>query len=180
MYPPDLRSTAELRAEGWTTQTLADAVRAGSLVRVARGVYSPPSPSPLHEHRTRAAAIAHLKAGAVLSHVSAAVWHGLPVRPTALTTVHLTTDRGLHGRREPGVHLHQSRLLPDDIEVGDGVRVTTLARTVADLARCEPYAWGVIAADAALARGAEASALEEQFARGRGRHGNALLGRVRG
>lgn len=178
MHAPDLRSTADLRAEGWTTQSLSDAVRAGSLVRVARGVYSPPPASPLQAHRVRAAALTQVRPGAALSHVSAAAWHGLPVRPSALGTVHLTAGGTLHGRCEAGVHLHQTRLSDADTEVVAGVRVTTLTRTVADLARCEPYAWGVIAADAALARGVAPSSLQQQVDLGRGRHGNALLARV--
>lgn len=180
MLPLDLRTTADLRREGWTTRTIGDAVRSGALVRVARGVYTGSVAStPLQEHLARAAAAVRGWAGGpVLSHISAAAWHGLPVRPAALAVVHLTYDAGVHGKRTAGVQLHQKRLGAHEVEVRDGVRLTTLERTVADLARSEPYSWGVIAADAALARGVEPVALQEQFVRGRGRHGNALLGRV--
>lgn len=69
---------------------------------------------------------------AVLSHRDAAALHGL--RDSARSRVDVTIPRG--GRRAPpGVDLHRTRALdPVDVEVVDGIPVTTVPRTLVELA----------------------------------------------
>lgn len=49
-------------------------------------------------------------------------------------------------------HLHAARLDPDEIVVVAGVRVTSVARTVLDVARSLPFDAALVVADAALHR----------------------------
>jgi very-short-patch-repair endonuclease len=72
---------------------------------------------------------------AVLSHWTAAAISGM-IRPTADGPVDVTGPRGLRGPRA-GVRLHRSgRLHPDEVELRDGLRLTTPTRTLIDLASC--------------------------------------------
>ena len=65
----------------------------------------------------------------VLSHQSGAALQDLPISDNGLTHVTAPTR---HRRRR--VDCHQSRLHPRDRTVRHGIPVTTLARTLADLA----------------------------------------------
>lgn len=89
---------------------------------------------------------------AVASHVSAAVVHSLPIWNADLSRVHATRDRRSGARRSPVTHLHAARLEPDEIVVVAGVRVTSVARTVLDVARSSPFDAALVVADAALHR----------------------------
>jgi hypothetical protein len=64
--------------------------------------------------------------------------------------VHVTRARRGGGRRGARVHVHAAALDPDEITEVAGVRVTSPARTVADLARSVPFEEAVAVADAAL------------------------------
>lgn len=100
------------------------------------------------------ATMAGLRNPAVVSHASAAVVHGLPIWGIPLTHVHVT--RRPPARSDVGNRLrsHVARL-PDEhvTALGDHV-VTTVARTVVDLARMVPFAPALTLADAALRSGA--------------------------
>src|SRR5262249_6479637 len=50
------------------------------------------------------------------------------------------------------VHVYAARLSPEETVEVDGLSVTSLTRTIADLARTQSFESAVIAADAALAR----------------------------
>jgi hypothetical protein len=106
----------------------------------------------LAQHRLAIrAAVPELADSAVLSHGSAAVLHGLPIWSVPLSTVQVTRERTYGGRREQRVHVRVARLDPDEIEVIDGIAVTTVARTVVDLARALPFEAAVAVGDGALA-----------------------------
>ncbi|WP_137723947.1 hypothetical protein [Prescottella subtropica] len=87
---------------------------------------------------------------AVLSHQSAAVVHGLDLWRTPLRLTHLTRDRPTGGRRTRHRHVHSATLTPNEITEVDGLRVTTSARTVVDLARTLPFEQAVVVGDHAL------------------------------
>lgn len=99
------------------------------------------------------AALARLAPDAVVSHVSAAVLHGLPIWDVDRSRVHVTRTRRAGGRRGAWTRLHAAPLEPDEVVVLDGVAVTSVARTVTDLARTVGYEQAVVIADAALAAG---------------------------
>ena len=158
------RTTNELiRGEGVAPGELRAACRDGHLERIRRGSYAARTDlDALARHRRLIAATFPLLAeGSVLSHTSAAVLHGLPVRDDRLDRVWVTRAGDGHGRHGPVVHLRRASLLRDDLDAVDGLPVTSLARTVMDLARELTLDWGVVGLDAALADGCAPEALGE-------------------
>jgi hypothetical protein len=77
------------------------------------------------------AAVLALGAGAVLSHVAAAVLWGM-VRRTAITEVTVPTAAG-HVKRD-GILVHRQRLMPEHVTTHRGIPVTTPIRTLLDYA----------------------------------------------
>ena len=87
---------------------------------------------------------------------TAAVLHDLPLLGGVASRLHLAErkeDRPLH-------HGTSATLAPADVTAVRGVPVTTLERTAVDVARARGYLAGVVAMDAALARGVDREALE--------------------
>jgi hypothetical protein len=143
-----------LLADGYPADELRALLRGGQLTRVRRGVYlSGPAPDkPDERHRLAVhAAFVDLADGAVASHGSAAVLHGLPTWEVPLERVQVTRARAYGGRKENLVHVRVARLEPDEITLVEGIPVTTLTRTVVDLARALPFEPAVAVGDAALA-----------------------------
>jgi hypothetical protein len=115
----------------------------------------------------------------VISHISAAVLHGLPVWGVALNRVHATRSRSSGGHRGRTLHLHAVPLEPDEVAEVDGVPVTTCARTLADLGRTQPFDRAVAVTDAAMFRHAvDRPALERAVERAARRPGNRAARRV--
>ena len=95
--------------------------------------------------------------GAVGSHHSAALIHGLDQlgrQPPEVVAVSRAPGGSRTGR--PGVRLHIAALPSGHVTVRSGVRVTSVARTVVDLARTSSFQAGVVVADSAL-RGKQVS-----------------------
>jgi hypothetical protein len=86
-----------------------------------------------------------------LSHQSAAVVWGLPVLTAWPNEVHFLTERATGGRSDPGVRKHAVGFNDADVEMLDGVLVTSVARTVIELATVVDLRSAVAAADRALA-----------------------------
>ncbi len=79
------------------------------------------------------AAVLALGDGAVLSHVSAAALWG--IRPSAASLVHVTVPGGAGRHRRTGVVVHRSLTLgPADVDEHDAIAVTSVSRTLLDLA----------------------------------------------
>ncbi|MEV0295712.1 hypothetical protein [Nocardia sp. NPDC050710] len=116
---------------------------------------------------------------ATVSHVSASIAHGLTMWGVPLSRVHLARDRSTGGRATRQVVLHSMRIDADEIvRVGD-LSVTSVARTVIDLARTVPFEQAVVAGDSALRLGkATRAELAEQLARSVGRPGVPAARRV--
>lgn len=71
--------------------------------------------------------------GAVLSHASAAALWDL--RRCSGSRIHVTVPSGAGRSRRPGIALHRSaRLDVDEVTIHDAIRVTSVARTLLDLA----------------------------------------------
>jgi hypothetical protein len=84
----------------------------------------------------RLAAVLAGGAGAVLSHMSAAgAWN---LRPARLGAFDVTIAGGGRSRRVTGIRSHRCRLAPDDVTVLRGIPITTVARTLLDVAETEP------------------------------------------
>jgi hypothetical protein len=75
--------------------------------------------------------------GAVLSHHSAAASWGLRRRRGP---VHVTASSGRQGiHRREGIWIHRCKLAPEEQTAHEGIPVTTIARTLFDLAEVTPY-----------------------------------------
>jgi hypothetical protein len=103
---------------------------------------------------TRLHAIAAARAcrGSVVSHRSAALLHGLPLLTYRSSRPDLTVAPSGTGDVR-GALLHRASLRSIDIIQMDEVPTTSVARTIADLARSSSTALAVVAADAAVHRG---------------------------
>jgi len=128
---------------------------AHGLVRVLHGAYVAPLANANkwqaaeHLARARVAAVFHrLTNGAVFSHESAALIHGLWL-VTAPMTVHVTQQHK-PSTRTPTLHRHAGTLMPEDVVEVHGIRVTSVERTVADLAKTLHPRDALILADSAL------------------------------
>ncbi|RZT84003.1 putative AbiEi antitoxin of type IV toxin-antitoxin system [Pseudonocardia sediminis] len=179
---------ADLLAAGVSGVEIRRALADRELIRLRRGVYLPAGPDgnvpAVTERAARHAvavrgALCRLEPSVVVSHVSAAVLHGLDPWGIPLRRVHVTRARRTGGRVGADLHLHSAALEPDEIEVLDGVSVTSVPRTVADLARTVPFDRAVAVADAALRLpGVTPEDLCRAVGRGRRRPGNAAAERV--
>lgn len=131
-----------------------------------------------------AAAIAALHRPAVLSHVTAAVLHDLPLLDTPAATelphVSATVHRlgNARPRSYPRLTVHRAPLPAADVALQAAVAVTTPARTVADLVRRLDFAGAVVLADGALHAGLAREDLAEAVERVRTWPGGAAAQRV--
>lgn len=122
------------------------------------------------------ATMPQLRRDGVLSHGSAAVMHGLPVAARALERVHLTRPRVGGGVRRHLVEVHASCLSASEVVSLHGFEVTSLERTVADLARSRPAEEAVAAGDRAVAMQLDAQVLGKVL---EDQHGWPGIGRAR-
>jgi hypothetical protein len=131
--------------------------RAGRLVRLRRGAYLPGDETVRSSEARHAllvaAEAARVDPSSVVSHVSAAVLHGLPVWDVPLGRVQVTRARSTGARNGPSVRVHSAPLDPAEVVQLGGVRSTSAARTVVDLARRSSFESAVVTADAALRTG---------------------------
>ncbi len=171
----------ELLARGYTPNEIARAERRGALVRLRRGAFLRPEDvgdDLVERHRLLVEATLPLLApGAVVSHRSAAVLHGLPVWQDELTHVEVTRTSG-SGNRRGYVHVHVAPLGAGEVGEVAGTVVTALGRTVVDLGRSVPVAQAVAAGDAALRRGLPVPELTAALELAGGRRGVAAARRA--
>jgi hypothetical protein len=157
---PLLTTGSILRREaldlGLSSKEVEHLVRTGVWTRIRRGAYAPSevwrAASAEARHLVLARAVLRaLDEPAVLSHVSAAVAHGLPVWGADLSRVHVVRPAARQGARTEGGVVHHAAALPAEhvTQVG-GVPATIAARTVIDHARSTPFEPAVTTADAAL------------------------------
>jgi hypothetical protein len=139
---------------------LRQLVRNGELVALRRGVYAradslaSATDDPARMHAFRVAA-ALLSAGALASasHQSAAILHGLDLlgrQPESLVTLTRPSHLGGSRARRNDLKIYTGVLLPGHVTKHYGLPVTSVARTVVDLARTSPFMNGVVVADSAL------------------------------
>lgn len=122
---------AQLISEGFTDRDLARQVRRGELVRMARGHYLEAAPeSVVEQHR----ALINIHHPAIVALESAALMWDLPLLGIPERVQLIQPGDGTSQRRAHSM-LHSGPLDPADLDMVTGVRVTSLARTVVDLAR---------------------------------------------
>ena len=181
-FRPGLNLRADLLVDGVTDAELRALRRRGALTTVRPGAYATAGgdddPAAWHALAVRAA-VDKVAPGAVVSHASAAVLHGLALWDCPLDRVHVTRSRSSGGRRTRLLHVHAALLCPDEVVEVGGIPVTSVARTVVDLARWLPFEPAVVSADAALScRLVSPGELAEAVARAAGRTGNPDARRV--
>jgi very-short-patch-repair endonuclease len=137
---------AQLEALGLSGRMIFRRLERGALHPVHRGVYAVGHASLTSRGRLLAAVLCGGR-GSVLSHRSAArLWNLRPWRGR----VEVTAPRSVE--RRDGLVFHRSTLPADEVTTRDGIPVTTVARTLLDLAACVPAAELERAAAAAEAR----------------------------
>ncbi|WP_420880553.1 type IV toxin-antitoxin system AbiEi family antitoxin domain-containing protein [Rhodococcus sp. (in: high G+C Gram-positive bacteria)] len=152
---PTVLRRRDALARGYTDGELRATCRSGGLRRLRPGTYlsgdafAALDAAELHHELVRAT-IPGVSADAVVSHQSAAVLHGLPVWALPLDRVHVTRHRSSGGKRTRHLHSHSAPLTAADVVLCDGISVTSVARTVADLCRTVPFDVAVVVGDAAL------------------------------
>jgi very-short-patch-repair endonuclease len=123
----------QLEALGVGREAIELRLRAGRLLRLHRGVYAVGRRTHSQEERWMAAVLACGR-GAVLSHRSAAALWG--IRGRSHRAIEVTTPR--KSRSRDGVHRHFAVLPADEVMVERGIPVTTVPRTIFDLAAVAP------------------------------------------
>lgn len=129
---------------------------AGSVTKVLPGCYVDSSYWAALSAHSRHCALAHLAALSAdaeieFSHLTAAALWRLPAVGGWPSRVHVAGHRGSSADATSTLVRHASGFDPETVEI-DGLRVTSLAVTVAQVAAIESFATAVVMADAALRR----------------------------
>lgn len=138
----------------------------GELTRVHHGTYLESNPADAQQvtaeihHVARAFGFASRSSKSTLSGISAAALHGLPMLASRLLGP-ITVTRKNPGSRRPSVMVSRAELRPEDITSVQQLPVTTLKRTIQDLASLVRPHELLAAADAALRQGASLEHLSE-------------------
>jgi predicted transcriptional regulator of viral defense system len=122
-------TTQQAYKAGYSLERLSDLTARGKFVRIEQGVYRL---TYFPTTRFEDLHIASLKTGpaSVISHESAlAIFELSDVLPTA---VHVIIPKA-GSRRRKGVQFHTPKLEEDEITQREGLRVTTVERTIADV-----------------------------------------------
>lgn len=170
----DVVDTADLSGLGLDRFAVARMVQAGWGHRVHPRVYTVGTPS-LSLLGRYLAAVKACGPKAVLSHrTAAALWE---VRPSS-GIIEVTAPRSRAAVE--GIRVHRSRVLqPEDVTIGRGIPVTTLARTLLDLAGAVPAHHLRKALDRAERAGlSDLSEIQAVLGRARGKRGARALRRA--
>lgn len=151
-------SLGDLIAAGETRADLRRMIRAQRFVRLGRGVFvdreSWRAADEPERHRILCRGLVRLlPPGAVFSHDSAALFHGLStidVWEPRLPTVTVMTARRERPQPPTRYRLHRAALPAAHVGTSVGLPMTQPARTVVDLARRVSFEEGVVLADSAL------------------------------
>lgn len=122
-------SSRQARSCGFSWERLSNSVKSGNFKRIATGIYRY-QPFPVSQNEDLF--IALLKAGenSVLSHETALSVYGLS---DALPgKIHVTIPRTT-SRRRAGIRFHTKAIGQDEITRYEGLRLTTVERTIVDL-----------------------------------------------
>jgi very-short-patch-repair endonuclease len=168
-------SLEQLRSLSLDARAVQQRASRGKLHRVHRGVYSV-GHRLLSQDGAWMAAVLACGRGAVLSHRSAAAAWGL--RPTSRARIEVTIERS---RRGPArVEAHRVRALAaDDVTTLRAIPITTVARTLVDLAAVLPaHALERAVHEAEVLRLLDTTTVHQAMTRAPGRRGLARLGHL--
>jgi hypothetical protein len=166
-------SLPQLRSAGLTKDAVGKRMAAGRLTRIHRGVYAVGHARLTLRGRWMAAVLAYGET-ARLSHRSAAALHGL--RPDNRSKIDVTLPSP-SGRPRPGIAIHRSpTLTPADVTTVDVIPVTTVPRTLLDLAEViDRQGLERAVSEADVLRIFDLRAMDEVLSRADGRRGSAAL-----
>ena len=174
-------SARRWQAKGVSPALMRSLIRSGQLIRLRQGVYATkraldwanaadpadpadpanaanrdPGPDPVRAHVLSVlAAMATVGGNAVASYHSAALLHRLSLLtspPEGTVTLTLPSAKKWNRTEPADVVFHASDLPEEHVTRLYDVPVTTVARTVADLARTLPFTDAVVVADSALSQ----------------------------
>lgn len=168
---PDAIVATEMRERRWSR------VRRGAYLETPDARCVPPAAGSGEDpdanrsaHVARVAALAVQLRRPVFSHESAAVLWGAALWRTP-DEVHVTQPIAPSGRRSADICRHHAVLQPEDVTARDGVRLTTVDRTMADCAMTMSPLAGLVVADSLARRGADRVVVESILDRRRGTNG---------
>lgn len=131
-------------ADGWPRSSLFRRLREEGWAALGEGAWAVPGRAPGLRARLRATQLA--APGLVVSHRAAAwLWRIEVLRVEA----EFTDPDGLRKRKH--VRVHRCAMRPEDVVVSDGLRVTSVDRTLADLLVACPRDEVLVAVESALA-----------------------------
>lgn len=166
----DITLAREMRAARGTARPLERRAARRELIRIAPGAYVSQhewaQAAQAERHRAIAAAV-HSRATIppVFSHESAAAFHGIPIVGEWPDWAIVTVRRG-GGETSAAVHRVHRTLAPEDVIVGaEGLRMTSLERTLIDLAATRGTLSSVIAFSHARYAGLSLDRIEAAIAR---------------
>ena len=151
----DVVTAAHLMRMGHTSRSISRLVSDGRLTRIRHGVYAPSdgwSRAPAVERQVAfiRATIAQPSASAVVSHLSAAALHRLPLMYDWPSRVHVLTPGAPGGSSSRLLIAHRAPRPPAALDVIDGVTVTDLTTTLVDVASTSAHETSVPMLDHAL------------------------------
>lgn len=149
-YQRGLRRRDEAVRQGINDDHIRHLCASGSWRRLRRGTYVDGEAlsglDVAQRHRLRVIdATRDFASDSIVSHHSAAVIYGAPVPESALRRIAVTRNRCSGGRIREHLEVHCAPM--DTVAELDGLRLTTPARTIVDLARSLPFESAVIAGD---------------------------------
>lgn len=162
-------SLDQLREEGVSRRRAAERADTGKLHRIHRGVYTVGHRSITRHTHLRAALLA-CGEGAVISHATAAAFHRLFDEWPHFVDVTVPVEAG---RKIDGIRCRRCRYpQPEEVEVSHGIAVTTLARTLVDLAGIlDLSALRKVVGRAAIRRKLDLQAIDVAIYNAKGRRG---------
>ncbi len=136
-HPAGFFTRADALDSGLDDRDISAALRSGEWSRIRRGAYTQAghwlSLDEVGRHRVRARAVLRaLGSGVVLSHVSAALEHGLAVWGVPLDVVHVTRLDGRSGGGGGDVVHHVGRVHASEVLWRDGVPVVDATRAAVE------------------------------------------------
>lgn len=171
--PVPMMPRSALVTAGISLSAIRSLTESGELVRRQRGIYTGPlsgTPDPMVvricAHNAAATGGSH-----VYTHTSAALVWGLSVwRCRPLVHVAHAGRRGDRGPNDDVVR-HNQRIPDTQVRIVNGLKVTSLERTILDCARLLPFELAVVIADSGFAHGADQTTLRRLVAEAKGTRG---------
>ncbi|WP_350279478.1 type IV toxin-antitoxin system AbiEi family antitoxin domain-containing protein [Kribbella sp. HUAS MG21] len=151
-------SRAQAARCGYTLGQIHERIQDGRWERMRHGQYAeavdlghlPPwEQQTVHHRRLVHAVMNSMTPGtAAVSHQSALVMHGVPLWGADLDDVHLSRLDRHRGGRIAGVRHHRGKLTDSDLTTAGGLLVTTVARSLFEMACTSSFEAAVVSADA--------------------------------